>query len=223
MLLTFLRSIRWIILTERVEVNLLNLGQQLGRQLMGQRNHRGTLNGVVSHAVAIGKVLGGLRDATGAPWAAVFQFHNGGIFINQHPQWRIACTHERAAPRLCWLGDHFSGVFVSRTMELVRHLFVSAGDLPHVQSCGKGVFVLTTDKMEAGFVRSVLEEGGVTRLIQGSLRDRHGGIGGFLLASSPNGSSTGSVTTEILSAATLLPFARAVAASDALLKEPFCS
>jgi hypothetical protein len=180
-------------------------------------NHRATLPGVIRQTVVIGNLLGEFRNATGARWAAIFQFHNGGVFLNQNPQWRLACTYERADAGDPLLGVHFSGMLVSRAMELVQHLFLDSRTVPYVHALGEGLYLLDVIRMEAGFVRSTFEQGGVERLVQGPLHDRHGRVSGFLLTTCAGNSAAhpGSESEEFRHAIT-----RALAASNGALHTP---
>lgn len=98
-------------------------------------------------------------------------------------------------------------------MELVQHLFLYSRTMPYVHDLGEGLYLLDVAGMEAGFVRSTFEQGGVERLLQGPLHDRHGRVSGFLVTTCPD-----SGLGEFRHA-----FARALAASNRALQTPLLS
>ena len=118
----------------------------------------------------------------------LYQFHNGGVFLNKNPQWYLAVADEALAPNIgpAILGD--VSTLASRCFGLIDQFWDAEG-APRVSPYSpspssqprRGVKppIVDVEWMEPGFARACLIKSGVKKLVQAPIRD-DGGICGYL-------------------------------------------
>ena len=144
-----------------------------------------SLEQTVRRTSQIRAVLAELRVLVHADRVAVFEFHNGGVFSNKNPQWRIACTHEVHGPGVQPTETHTQPILASRVQELIQPLFdakakMACETICPVPNCGKRLIVQEVQELEMGYGKSLLMEQGVDSYIQAPLYDLNDIVCGYL-------------------------------------------
>lgn len=136
-----------------------------------------TVGETISQSGEIQALLGELRVLSSADRVGIYKFHNGGVFSNKRPIWRIACAHESCGPGV--KPASADPVFASRVLPLVNHLFDDQTKSSHLSRLD-GLYCIKTDDMDSGYSRAALESQGVSYTIQRPVRDRYGLTIGYI-------------------------------------------
>lgn len=130
----------------------------------------------------INSLLKDLRSRYDAARAAVFQFHNGDVFLMADHTWKLTCTHELAAEGVTHTLRDNQGLLVSRVIDWVAPIIAGESDghpgVTMTSVCGrvcdgvamcplhKGedepkVFLFNSDALEPSLSKLMAEQQGV--------------------------------------------------------------
>jgi hypothetical protein len=158
-----------LLLLERLRNNLVSWWQSrrlhpLARAVMANK--------------AVHTLLVELRAKTGADRANVYLFHNGQVFSNLNPVWRLSCTQETCKPGVTHDIERLQNILSSTIWDCLEPLFQdmkekdkSKWSLPHV-------FVV--DKIPEGFFKGFLTARGIKIKIVCPLLNNRRQVVGFV-------------------------------------------
>jgi hypothetical protein len=160
------------------------IGKYFGKVFKRYLHHKATLPEAIRRTQVTRTLMAEARVLFQADRVAIFQFHNGGIFSNRNPQWRVSCTDDLPGPGVLSVGVDSQAIFASRMIDMVGHLF-DQNHLPtHVRHLrtkdGRSIFVLAVGEMEQGFSKVVLENQGVDYFVQAPIFDQDNCIFGYV-------------------------------------------
>jgi hypothetical protein len=126
-----------------------------------------------------------LRVRSGAHRVCLFQFHNGGVFSNKKPQFRVVCTNEMCGPGV---GTHPAldhPIMASRVIDLISPLFAlpelpDGGCCPFRSHINREIYTIEVSKMRQGFARHMLERAGVSWAMIAAIHDEVGSVVGYV-------------------------------------------
>lgn len=122
-----------------------------------------------SKEVGIDKTVYGLlvelRTSANADRACLFQFHNGNLFSNLRPIWRVSCTHESCKAGVSHEMHNQQNLLSSSLFEVMEPLFTKGSVQPGVTELtdkrGTRILGICVEKMPNCFARSLLMSQGV--------------------------------------------------------------
>ena len=142
-------------------------------------NRRLSLSDTVRQSSAVRLLLREARVRANASRVVLYQFHNGGVFLNKKPRWYLAIADEALAPNIgpAILGD--VSTLASRCFGLIDQFWDAEG-APRVSPYssspssqpprGVKLPIVVVESMEHGFVRACLIKAGVKKLAQAPSR-----------------------------------------------------
>lgn len=109
-----------------------------------------------------------LRVTTRADRAYLVQFHNGQVFTNQQPVWRMSCTHETCKTGISYEAKNLQSLMCSLLLELLEcfwtgRLYDGMEKLPctNCDHCLAGTFMVTAASLHEGAAKAITLERGV--------------------------------------------------------------
>jgi len=125
-----------------------------------------------------------LRVTINAHRIGLYEFHNGGVFSNSNPIWRLSCTTEIHGPGVGTTDLTSQPIMASRVIDILNPLLSiirkpSCATDPCVQ-CVRAMSTLVVQNMSPSFARTLFENQGVDTAILAAISDPDGRITGFL-------------------------------------------
>lgn len=130
----------------------------------------------------VGTLLVELRAKSEADRANVYLFHNGQIFSNLNPVWRISCTQETCRPGISHEINKLQSMLASTIWEGLSPMFGEELKGMKVVECNKKrkCYVFNTDEMDDSFFKLGLASRGIKTKVVSPLIDKKHQIVGFV-------------------------------------------
>lgn len=124
-----------------------------------------------------------LRTKVDSDRAYIFLFHNGQVFSNLNPVWRLSCTQESCRMGITYEIERLQNILASTVWDCLAPLLGQEGQVDGVKTFtrnGKKMFVFDTEMLADGFMKRSLHARGVKSQLITPLFDSKKQTVGFL-------------------------------------------